>query len=274
MLAEALDEGPFTNFLPLYQSGFDSVFNFPMRRAFIDAFAKGGSMDAVARSMDSAIKTLGLARARTMVTLLDNHDVPRFLTEAGGGISDAELSVRHALALTALFTLPGIPQLYYGDELGMTGVFPENRRDMPAWAWDAQTRAGARPGYAGDPKVTFEFVSKLTNLRKTNEALQRGSYAELWRQNAQPTSVFAFHRALGNSRIAVVMHNSAGSSGNVEMSFATNPGIAAADKAAWPDGTVLEDLLDRGAPRTITVTGGKLPVKLDGKVAGIYRARP
>src|SRR6202000_2764432 len=61
-----------------------------------------------------------------LVTLLDNHDRPRFLTEAGG--SDDKLK----LGLSLLATVRGIPQLYYGDEIGIPGGGdPDNRRDFP-----------------------------------------------------------------------------------------------------------------------------------------------
>ena len=50
-----------------------------------------------------------------MLNLLGSHDTPRLLTLADGD------QRRAILALTALFTYPGTPMLYYGDEIGLEG---------------------------------------------------------------------------------------------------------------------------------------------------------
>ena len=58
---------------------------------------------------------MGPDRARMLTTFLDNHDVPRFLSEAGA-LDAGEAARRETQGLVALFTLPGIPQLYAGDD--------------------------------------------------------------------------------------------------------------------------------------------------------------
>lgn len=69
------------------------------------------------------------------MTFLDNHDVPRFASELPAGTSDEVVERLSALAEGALLTLPGIPQLTWGDGIGMRGgADPDNRHDMPAWA--------------------------------------------------------------------------------------------------------------------------------------------
>jgi alpha-amylase len=272
-VGEVFDEGPYTNFLPELGSGFDSVFDFPLRRALVDALAKGGSLDLVATKVMSAISTWGLARTLMKTTMLDNHDVPRFLTEAGAGVLSAELASRYSLALTALFTLPGIPQLYYGDELGMLGAYPDNRRDMPDWAWDAAGRSAPHAGYLPSSQATFELTKTLARIRRENAALSDGYYAELWRPNGGTSNALAFFRGAGSSRLVVVIHNDAGASGSLALPYSNSANVTAADRAAWPEGTVLDDLLKIGAPPTLTLSGGKLTWSATGNVAGIYRAR-
>jgi hypothetical protein len=49
-----------------------------------------------------------------------------------------------------------------------------------------------------------------------------------------------------------------------------NPGIAAEDRAAWPDGTVLHEVAGLGAPATARVEGGRIRVEMPGKSAAIY----
>ncbi len=269
-VGEVFDEGAYTNFLPELDAGFDSVFDFPLRRAFVDAIGRGGSLDLVADKVVSSIKTWGLIRALMKTSFLDNHDVPRFLTEAG---AQTDLAARYGVALAALFTVPGIPQLYYGDELGALGAAPDNRSDMPDWAWSAAGRAGAHAGYVGDPQSTFALTKSLIAIRAENAALSSGGYTEMWRPNGGATNLYAFYRSWGASRILVVLHNDAGAPAPIAIPFVSAGGIAQSDRAAWPEGTVLEDLLHAGAPATLTVTGGKISIAPNGKIAGIYRAR-
>jgi alpha-amylase len=268
-VAEVFSDGDMAQFKRYFDAGFDSVFHFPLRRALVDTFAKRGSVDHVSAVVRDALQDLGLTRALFLTTFLDNHDTPRFLTEAGTTIPDAELARRYRLALVALFTLPGIPQLYYGDELGAIGAFPDNRRDMPAWAFDAATRAGARPGYAGDPGATFSLTRSLIALRRDHAALHRGSFVELWRQNGGAANVLAYFRASGSDRALAIINNGT-QRATMQLPFHTNPGITPDDRTAWPDATVLHDALGIGAPATATITAGNIHIDLPPQTAGIY----
>jgi glycosidase len=271
IVAEVFADGDLAQFEPYLDAGFDSFFHFPLRRALVNAIARGGSLDEVASVIDDTVGDLGLDRALMVSTFLDNHDVPRFMTEAGE-LADAERVRRYRLALVALFTLPGIPQLYYGDELGMLGAFPDNRRDVPAWAFDPAARSGAKPGYLGDPAETFELVRRLIALRGARPALHDGYYAEVWRPNGG-ANLFAYYRASAGDRVLVVM-NGGGGEAEVVMRFAANPGITEEDRAAWPDGTVLDDLIGLGAPASLRVEDGALRARLPGRTAGVYAVDP
>ena len=107
-------------------AGYDRVFDFPLRYALIDSVCHGAGPGRLAG-------TLALDRLyedpATLVTFLDNHDLPRVATECGG---DRD---RVALALGALFLLRGTPCLSWGTEQLMEGAGePDNRQSM---AWDA-----------------------------------------------------------------------------------------------------------------------------------------
>ena len=127
-------EGTKTNFDGI-RTGIDQVFDFPLQAAMRRSFLQGGSVREVAQT---------LARDRLydhperLVTVTDNHDMSRLPWNAPAG--DAGL----LLAYTAQFTMRGIPQLYYGNEIGMDGGNdPDNRRDFPG-------------GWRGDPRNAFE----------------------------------------------------------------------------------------------------------------------
>lgn len=71
--------------------------------------------------------------ASVMLNILDSHDVPRFLSLCGGD------EARLRLAVLFMFCFPGTPCVFYGDELGVTGVTEaEYRRAMP-WERESET---------------------------------------------------------------------------------------------------------------------------------------
>jgi alpha-amylase len=242
LLGEIFDAGSYDLQLRYRTAGFHGFFDFPLRDALIQTFAHGGSANAVAARVQEAIDRFGLDGALLRSTFVDNHDVPRFLTEFRGG-TDADRMARFRLALGVIFTTPGIPQLYYGTELGMSGLPPENRRDMPDWAFDATARSQAHDGFPPDPSETFEFVQRLIAVRRDHPALHAGGYAEMWRPGGLPSNVYAFFRSSGESRAIVAVNAGDAMATNLRMQFRDNPGISAEDKAAIEDGTAFDELL-------------------------------
>ena len=99
---------------------------------------------------------------------LDSHDTPRFRTVAGGG-TDGWIDAagagrdRHLVGLALQMTMPGIPMVFMGDELGLTGLDGEHSRTPYPWhrreEWDEATFA-AYPAWIG--------------LRRAHPALQQG----------------------------------------------------------------------------------------------------
>ncbi len=274
-VAEVLDEGAYSKQKPFLDVGFTSTFNFPLRRALVDCFAKGGSVDLVANRVRDEIDAFGLENALNETNLLDNHDVNRFMTEAGA-LSNTELGARYALGLTALVTLPGIPQLYAGDELGALGAAngtDDHRRDMPSWAWDAAMRPATAAGFAGSPRANFDLTRKLLSLRAATPALTEGSYAELWRANGANANVLAFLRARGDSRVIVVLSNASAPTGVIQLPIRGYTKIPQADRDALGEGTLLDDVLGSGGEALLTVKNGAVQVSPTGKTAAIYVPR-
>ena len=82
-----------------------------------------------------------------------------------GGTSAFE---RLANAFTVLYTLPGVPLVYYGDEVAMPGAGdPDNRRFMQ---WSS---------YSAGQLLVKDHVSKLGAIRKAHSALRRGKRTSL-----------------------------------------------------------------------------------------------
>lgn len=102
-----------------------------------------------------------------LVSLLDNHDLPhRFITAA---LENFRYDRRMAadilkLALTFMFTTRGIPQLYYGNEIGMEGGGdPDNRRDFEWEKFGPNNEV--KPEYTLEKEI-FDHTRKLISLRR------------------------------------------------------------------------------------------------------------
>lgn len=109
-----------------------------------------------------------------LVTFLGNHDTRRFLSEPGA------TPARLELAFGLLATMRGMPQIYSGDEIGMTGGDdPDNRRDFPGGfpgdANNAFTAAGRTP----QQEALHAWVQGLLNLRAHHDVLATGMQQDL-----------------------------------------------------------------------------------------------
>lgn len=143
-----------------------------------------------------------LYTGKNMVSFIDNHDVIR--------IASALTNKNHLkLAFGLLFTMPGIPCIYYGSEWGIEGVKTQGS--------DTSLR----------PKVDSpifneltEFVAKLCKLRTNNKTLAYGNFTNLHTTNHQ----YVFERKLDDKRI-IVMINASENSYNFTFNFNTNKGV-------------------------------------------------
>lgn len=242
LLGELFDGSGYTDQVRTLNAGFHSLFDFPLHYALVDALAKPeASLNRVADRVGDAIHTLGMERALLRVNFIDNHDMSRFGTEAAE-LSASVRAERYLVALSVLFTVPGIPQLLYGDELGMVGAWPENRRDMPTWAFES-VEPGSREGYLGDPSATLRLTRKLAQVRHDLPALQRGGYIEMWRPGGLDLQFYAFFRGFGASRAIVLVHAGDEPLVGHHLAIQRNPDLAAGDKSALGDGVSLTDAL-------------------------------
>ena len=133
-----------------------------------------------------------------LVPFFGNHDVPRFAGVAGA--TPARLRLAYGLTLT----LRGVPQLYYGDEIGMTGGGdPDNRHDFPGGWMEDRKDAFAREGRTSEQQATFEYVQELLRLRRENDVLRTG---KLWHL-ASDDSSYVFLRESDEEKLVVAFHN-------------------------------------------------------------------
>ena len=99
----------------------------------------------------------------------------------------------------------GIPQLYYGEEILMTGGHdPDNRKDFPGgWAED-KTNKFTKAGRTADEQEMFEDFKNLIKIRKKSDALKYGKTIDLF-YNEQ---VYVFARQFNQQTMIVGINNS------------------------------------------------------------------
>lgn len=165
--------------------GFDSLFDFPVQKAMEKVFIFTSGLTTFYSPFDAGAGILErdthYSNHNRLVSLLDNHDLPgRFITIALNHFNNDRRMAADVLklALTFMFTSRGIPQIYYGTEIGMQGGYdPDNRRDFE---WEKiGTNNDVKPEYALELEI-FEHTKKLIKLRKEHEAFYSGSFVCLY----------------------------------------------------------------------------------------------
>ena len=176
-------------------TGVNTVFDYPMYFVLRDVLLKDMPVGRIA---DVLRHDALYPRPDDLVTFFGNHDVARFASAEGS--SAAKLKLAFALTLT----LRGIPEIYYGDEIGMAGAGdPDNRRDFPGgWREDKQN-AFSEQGRTREQNDLFSCVKELLRLRREHAALRGG---HLWHLFSDETS-YVFARESEEERVLVVFNN-------------------------------------------------------------------
>lgn len=136
---------------------FDSTMNYDFRKHCRRFFAEG-SMDAAEFSgrITNMLMRYRLQTVPAQLNLLDSHDVSRFLSLCGGDTR------AYQLAIVFLMTFVGMPTVFYGDELGVQGVWEQEYRAPMPWA-------------EGDHAM-LDFFRKAITLRHELAPLRRGDF--------------------------------------------------------------------------------------------------
>lgn len=215
--------------------GLDSTFDFPFYYKIKNVFGQNGSMRDLAGLFE---KDSMYPNPNLISPFIDNHDVPRFVHEAGSNAIN-----KLKLAMAFIMTMRGIPTIYYGTEIGLQGgADPDNRRDMP-WAGSRNTEL-------------TDYLKTLTSIRKTYPALRQGRQLEMW----QDDQIYAYLRSNGdpNSEVITVLNNSDGRQTRT---------IQIRSESRMPDNTVLSNMLGSD---NVTVNNRTITVTLNPKEAKIF----
>jgi glycosidase len=176
-------------------SGLSTVFDFPLFFAIRDVLLRGAPAGRIANILRQDEL---YPHPDWLVPFFANHDVPRMASEQGS--SPERLLCAFALVLT----LRGIPELYYGDEIGLPGGGdPENRHDFPGGWRDDRRNAFAADGRSSEQQRVFLAVQSLLKIRREHPALRTGKLFHIFSDDES----YLFVRQTDDERLLVVFNN-------------------------------------------------------------------
>lgn len=194
-------------------------------------------------------------------TFLANHDQNRIMNSFGNDESKVKL------AAAIYLTLPGIPYIYYGEEIGMVGEKPDENIRRPM-QWNGDRHAGftdgtpwraVHGGYprfnvereASDPSSLLTAYKRLIHLRNKLKPLQVGTYEPVATNN---NKVFAFIREYEGQDVLVIHNTGTSVIRNLALDFGN---------ANIPNGNqFLFDRLTNEPPLSINLVNNKVGIEL------------
>ena len=205
-------EPPVVSYFAGGQKGFDGIdthltttFDFPMNSAIREVVNHGASAKKI---VDVLRQDRLYPHPELLVTFIGNHDMKRFVTDAGG--STAKLK----LGFSLLATLRGIPQIYFGDEIAMPGGDdPDNRRDFPGGFPGDPRNAFTQDGRTPEEQDVYAHVQGLLKLRREHPALRIGEQKHV----VVTDDYYIFTRETTGERLLVVFYK-----GETEKSLAVD----------------------------------------------------
>jgi alpha-amylase len=202
-----------------YLKGIPALFNFDMGSAITKAVKEENPGDLVKKHKEILDYYKTINPDYIDATFLTNHDQNRILSSLENNLDKARM------AAAILFTLPGAPYIYYGEEIGMIGQKPDPFIREP-FLWDVKEKDKFRatwekPRHSADSTVTpltkqltdknslVNHYKELINLRNTSSALTYGDLVLV--ESTNNPSICAFIRSDKNESL-LVLHNLSGTS--------------------------------------------------------------
>ena len=187
-----------------YNSYLPSVMDFTTERAMETCFNEHGKAwedKGMNRLYNSIANDYVYPNTNNLLIFAENHDTQRFNHLINGSLA------KFKMAMSFLMTTRGIPQIYYGSEIGMTGEKDKGdgdiRRDFPGgWAGDS-INAFTTAGRTHEQNEYFSFLSKLLNWRKNKTVIHTGLLTHYVPEN----DVYVYFRYNDQEKIMVIINN-------------------------------------------------------------------
>lgn len=195
-------------FLSYYQSGSKTRKSFENHITSLTDF---GFRDAVYKYLQGNGATLYAvysalamdylyADPNSLVTFIDNHDINRAMYGAEGNVA------KFLTALDILMTTRGIPQIFYGTEIGIKGTDHHGylRADFPG-GWKEDNRdAFTSTGRSETENLIYNHLKKLISIRLTNPAFTRGTLIHFPPEH----DIYTYFRELNGEKFMVAVNGS------------------------------------------------------------------
>ncbi|WP_445719760.1 glycoside hydrolase family 13 protein [Flavobacterium sp.] len=187
-----------------YNSYLPSVMDFTMHDAFGNVFNEDNASwsDGMIKFYDNLANDFLYDNTNNLLIFLENHDTGRF-----NEIYKNDFK-KYQLGMTLLATMRGIPQLYYGSEIGMAGDKGKGdadiRQDFPG-GWKGDTNnAFSASGRTAEQAKYFDFSKKVLNWRKNKEVIHTGKLTHYIPEN----NVYVYFRHNDSETVMVIINNS------------------------------------------------------------------
>jgi neopullulanase len=186
-----------------YNSNLPSVMDFTLHDAIGNVFNENNqSWDrGMIQVYDNFVNDFLYPNPNNLLVFAENHDTGRF-----NEIYKNDFK-KYQMAMTLIATVRGIPQLYYGSEIGMNGDKGKGdadiRKDFPGgWNGDSNN-AFTKQGRTAEQQKFFDFSSKLFTWRKSKDVIHSGKTTHYIPEN----NVYVYFRYNETETVMVVINN-------------------------------------------------------------------
>jgi len=205
----------------------DLGFDFPLAATFLDSARSGRASDVV-KALAADVQAY---KPEQFATFLSNHDQNRVMSQLASKVDRARV------AAAMLLTAPGVPFIYYGEEIGMVGLGPDEEKRTPM-QWTAGANAGfttgqawelVNPDYAkgrnvadesADPNSLLAAYRRLIQARNQHVALRVG---DLYLPQSGAATVLASLRVSHSESVLTVINLGADPVTNFALALAAGP---------------------------------------------------
>lgn len=188
-----------------YNSNCPSVMDFTLHDVFGNVFNEDRAdwSNGMIKFYENFVNDFLYADSNNLLIFLENHDTGRF-----NHIYQNDFK-KYQLGMTIMATMRGIPQLYYGSEIGMAGDKGKGdadiRQDFPGgWEGDVNN-AFLASGRTAEQAKYFDFSKKVLNWRKNKEVIHTGKLTHYIPEN----NVYVYFRHNDKETVMVVINNAA-----------------------------------------------------------------